>query len=80
MANLEPLSVPRRTRRPNMPTLRATLNALATDLASDIVDVIRSSSLEELRGGGVSTPHLPFVGCLTASAGRSGRARAHAIE
>jgi hypothetical protein len=33
-----------------MPTLRATLNALATNLASDIVDVIRSSSLEELLG------------------------------
>src|SRR5580700_1454898 len=33
-----------------MPTLRSTLNALATNLASDIVDVIRSSSLEELLG------------------------------
>jgi hypothetical protein len=31
-----------------MPTLRSTLNTLATNLASDIVDVIRSSSLEEL--------------------------------
>ncbi len=34
-----------------MATLRSTLNALATHLASDIVDVIRSSSLEELLGG-----------------------------
>jgi hypothetical protein len=33
-----------------MPTLRSTLNALATNLASDIVDEIRSSSLEELLG------------------------------
>jgi hypothetical protein len=33
-----------------MPTLRSTLNALATNLASDILDVIRSSSLEELLG------------------------------
>jgi hypothetical protein len=33
-----------------MRTLRFTLNALATNLASDIVDVIRSSSLEELLG------------------------------
>jgi|HubBroStandDraft_1064217.scaffolds.fasta_scaffold00496_14 hypothetical protein len=33
-----------------MPTLRSTLNALATNLASDIVDAIRSSSLEELLG------------------------------
>jgi hypothetical protein len=33
-----------------MPTLRSTLNALAANLASDIVDVIRSSSLEELLG------------------------------
>jgi hypothetical protein len=33
-----------------MPTLRSTLNALATHLASDIVDVIRSCSLEELLG------------------------------
>jgi hypothetical protein len=33
-----------------MPTLCSTLNALATNLASDIVDVIRSSSLEELLG------------------------------
>src|SRR5580658_6193446 len=33
-----------------MSTLRFTLNVLATNLASDIVDVIRSSSLEELLG------------------------------
>jgi hypothetical protein len=33
-----------------MPTLSSTLNALATNLASDIVDVIRNSSLEELLG------------------------------
>jgi hypothetical protein len=39
-----------------MPTLRSTLNALATDLALDIVDVIRSSSLEELLGERGSGP------------------------
>jgi len=33
-----------------MPTLRSTLSDLATNLASDIVDVIRGSSLEELLG------------------------------
>jgi uncharacterized small protein (TIGR04563 family) len=33
-----------------MPTLRSTLNALATNLASDILDVIRGASLEELLG------------------------------
>jgi hypothetical protein len=33
-----------------MPTLHSILNALASNLASDIVDVIRSSSLEELLG------------------------------
>jgi hypothetical protein len=33
-----------------MSTLRSTLNALVTNLASDIVDVIRSSSLDELLG------------------------------
>src|SRR5580658_4744910 len=36
--------------RPTMPTLRSTLNTLATNLASNIVDIIRSSSLEELLG------------------------------
>ena len=33
-----------------MPTLRSTLNDLAANLASDILDVLRGTSLEELRG------------------------------
>jgi hypothetical protein len=33
-----------------MPTLKSTLNDLATKLASDVIDVIRSANLQELLG------------------------------
>jgi hypothetical protein len=58
-----------------MSTLRSILNALATNLTSDIVDVIRSSSLEELLGerGPGRPPKSTSNGAAKPSTTRSGR-------
>ena len=66
-----------------MSTLRSTLNALATNLASDIVDVIRSSSLEELlgeRGPGRPPKSISNGVAKPSHATRSGRLPRRSVE